>query len=119
MTAHRAVPLDGSQDMWRCEGCGTVFTCAAGYAVCPQQTADQVLHALRTGDGSPASQLADHLAECRKADALVVVDGNADQIIADMIAAGWTLAEGAEVVGGKRIRMMTPPPGVTIRAVTP
>jgi hypothetical protein len=118
MTAHRAVPLDGSQDMWRCEGCGAVFTREAGYAICPQQIADEVLHAMAAG-GSPAAQLVDHLATCRKADALVVVDGNADQIIADMIAAGWTLAEGAEVVGGKRIRMMTPPPGVTIRAVTP
>jgi hypothetical protein len=79
---------------------------------------DLTWHVLRTGDASPAGQLVDHLAECRKADALIVVDGSADQEIAAMLAAGWTLDDGAEVVAGKRIRMMHPPPGVTIRKVT-
>jgi hypothetical protein len=74
------------------------------------QGADEVLHALRT-DGSPAAALVDHLAECRQADALIVVDGNGDDVIARMIAAGWTLREGTEYAYGKRIRMMTPPPG--------
>jgi hypothetical protein len=80
---------------------------------------DQTWHALRTAGGSPAGQLVDHLAECRKADALIVVDGNGDQVIADMIAAGWTRDDGAEVVGGKRIRVMHPPRGVTIRKAAP
>lgn len=72
-------------------------------------TAAEVFHALRT-DGTPAAMLADHLAACHEADALLVVDGSADEIIARLVAAGWTLSdEPPEITGGKRIRMMTPP----------
>jgi hypothetical protein len=42
---------------------------------------------------------------------MLVVDGSADEMIAQLIGAGWVLEEGVEVVHGKRIRMMRPPAG--------
>jgi hypothetical protein len=37
-TTHRAVPLDGNEDTWRCVGCGTQFISRTGFAVCPAAT---------------------------------------------------------------------------------
>jgi hypothetical protein len=70
---------------------------------------DLAFHALRGHGSSPASSLADHLAECRSARAAIVVDGSADEIIARLVAEGWTLDEGAELTHGKRIRTIHPP----------
>jgi hypothetical protein len=70
---------------------------------------------MTTHQDGPAQALADHLAECTGADAAVVADGNADDIVASLIAAGWTLDDGAEFIAGKRIRMMHPPPDRHIR----
>lgn len=57
-----------------------------------------------------ARRLADHLKDCRQVDAAVVVDGNADELVAKMLAEGWTF-EGSEHVEGKRVRYLVPPPG--------
>jgi hypothetical protein len=70
--------------------------------------ADVAYHALREG-GDPAAQLAGHLSECRKADAVIVFDGSADETIAGLVAEGWTLDEGAELTHGKRVRTIHPP----------
>jgi hypothetical protein len=43
------------------------------------------------------------------ADAVVVVDGSADDVIAQMLADGWTLQPGVDRVAGKRIRYLQPP----------
>ena len=56
-----------------------------------------------------AEELADHLANCRKVDAAVVVDGSADQLVAQLMAEGWRYA-GVEHVEGKRVRYLRPPP---------
>jgi hypothetical protein len=64
---------------------------------------------MTTHQGDPAQILADHLAECTGADAAIVADRNADDVVASLAAAGWTLDEGAEFIAGKRIRMMHPP----------
>jgi len=58
----------------------------------------------------PVQDVVDHLRKCARVDAAIVVDGNADPVIAELLAAGWTW-EGrpAEQVGGKRIRYLTPP----------
>jgi hypothetical protein len=58
-----------------------------------------------------AEELVEHLKECRKVDVAVVKDGNADDLVARMIAEGWTY-DGVEYVAGKRVRYLTPPPGV-------
>lgn len=71
---------------------------------------DAVIAALK-GDGSPAAALAEHLAGCVGADAAIVVDGSGNDTIARLVAAGWTLDEGAEHVLGKRIRTIHPPAG--------
>ena len=68
-----------------------------------------------TPDGSP-QRLADHLVNCRKVDAAVVVNGSADDLVAQMIAAGWTY-EGAEYVEGKRVRYLVPPGGVLLHPI--
>lgn len=60
--------------------------------------------------GLAAQRLVDHLVECREVDAAVVVDGNADELVAKMVAEGWTF-EGTEYVEGKRVRYLVPPPG--------
>lgn len=57
-----------------------------------------------------AEDLAAHMRDCMKLSAAVVVDGNADSIVAEMIEAGWTY-HGVEYREGKRIRVMSPPPG--------
>jgi len=64
---------------------------------------------------SGADILLDHITRCTGADALLVVDGSADDTITQLLAAGWTLDEGSEVVAGKRIRTVHPPEGKQIR----
>lgn len=59
---------------------------------------------------NPADAVADHVAECTDARAAIVVDGSADDVVARMIAAGWTLEERVDLVGGKRIRFLQAPP---------
>jgi hypothetical protein len=59
-----------------------------------------------------AEELADHLKNCRGVDAAIVADGNADELVARMIAEGWRY-EGVEYVEGKRVRYLVPPPGWT------
>jgi metallophosphoesterase superfamily enzyme len=61
---------------------------------------------LRT-DG--AQVVVDHLTQCTDADAAIVVDGNADPEIAQLLAAGWTIEERVDFVAGKRIRFLHPP----------
>ena len=56
-----------------------------------------------------AEDLAEHLTECAKADAAIVVDGSADDIVAELVSAGWTLHDRTELVAGKRIRYLQPP----------
>jgi hypothetical protein len=59
---------------------------------------------------TPAETVAEHLKQCAHARAAIVVDGNADAIIARMLAAGWTWSERhTELIGGKRIRYLSPP----------
>lgn len=62
-------------------------------------------------DGPEA--LVDHLKHCREVDAAIVMDGNADELVAGLLAQGWTY-EGVEYVGGKRVRYLVPPPGVLV-----
>lgn len=56
------------------------------------------------------TELVKHLIECRKVDAAIVQDGDADDLVARLIADGWTY-EGVEYVAGKRVRYLIPPPG--------
>jgi hypothetical protein len=51
-----------------------------------------------------------HLKDCRQVDAVIAQDGNADDLVASLMAAGWTY-DGVEYVAGKRVRYLTPPPG--------
>ena len=53
--------------------------------------------------------VAEHLANCTDAKAAIVVDGSADDVIAQMTAAGWTLEERVDHVAGKRIRFLKMP----------
>ncbi len=69
--------------------------------------------------GSPADIVAEHLAECTDAKAAIVVDGNADEVIAGLLAAGWTLSDRAELIAGKRIRYLRTPAGQTLAEGTP
>jgi hypothetical protein len=57
-----------------------------------------------------AGRLADHLKNCRGVDAVIAGDGNLDEVVNTMIAAGWTF-NGVEYVEGKRVRYLVPPPG--------
>ena len=41
-------------------------------------------------------------------DAVVVVDGPGDSVVANLLAAGWVI-ESTTRVDGKRVRTMTPP----------
>lgn len=51
---------------------------------------------------------------------LAMQSGSADEVIALMVDHGWTLEDGADLIGGKRIRYLRPPPGTFItNAVTP
>ncbi len=56
-----------------------------------------------------AKDLVEHLIGCTNADAALVVDGNADDIVAELTASGWALSERVDLVAGKRIRFMVPP----------
>lgn len=58
--------------------------------------------------------LASHVEDCLNSDAVVVADGNADEIVESMLESGWTWDGKVEHVEGKRIRVLTPPPGVYI-----
>jgi len=57
-----------------------------------------------------AAELVDHLKGCRKVDAVITGDGNLDDVVNTLIAAGWT-SDGVEYVDGKRLRYLIPPPG--------
>jgi len=61
-----------------------------------------------------ADLFAEHVRDRTPADAAIVFDGNADQIVADLTEAGWTLSDRTDLVGGKRIRFLSPPPGQNI-----
>lgn len=58
---------------------------------------------------SPAEVVAEHIAECTDAQAAIVVDGNADEIVQRLQEAGWGISERVDIVAGKRIRFMTLP----------
>jgi hypothetical protein len=58
---------------------------------------------------SDADVMVEHLAECAAVDAAIVVDGNADEIVAGLVAAGWTLRDRVDRVAGKRVRFLEPP----------
>lgn len=58
-----------------------------------------------------ADELAKHLAECRGVAAAVVADGDATAVVHQMLADGWTY-HGEEVVEGKRVRYLVPPPEI-------
>lgn len=55
-----------------------------------------------------AAELADHLKNCRKVDAVIAGDGDLTETVETMLAAGWTY-EGVEYVEGKRIRYLKAP----------
>jgi hypothetical protein len=65
---------------------------------------------------SNADLLIEHIVNCTPAKAAVVVDGSADDIVAGMVAAGWTLGGRVDRVAGKRIRFLTPPPDYDLTA---
>jgi hypothetical protein len=60
-------------------------------------------------DNDPVNELVEHLRDCLKADAAIVKDGSADDVVAELLAAGWTLDSEVTYMAGKRIRMMHPP----------
>lgn len=60
--------------------------------------------------------LTEHLVECVKPGAAIVVDGNGDDVIAALLAEGWTWDGNVEVVAGKRIRNLVPPAGTDAQA---
>lgn len=64
--------------------------------------------------GRAAGELVDHLTRRRGVSAAVVGTEAIDMtpVVESLIAAGWTY-EGAEYVGGKRVRYLTPPDGWT------
>jgi hypothetical protein len=73
---------------------------------------DSILAALEAGDGSPAATVAYHLKHCAQAGGAIVMHHpgeSADDVIARLLEAGWTLREGTDHVAGKRIRYVTPP----------
>lgn len=43
------------------------------------------------------------------ADAAIIVNGSADDAIARLLEAGWTLEDKTKIVAGKRIRYIRPP----------
>lgn len=63
----------------------------------------------RPGTPDGADAVAEHLAECTGAKAAIVVDGSADDVVAKLLAAGWTLDERTDLVAGKRIRFLRMP----------
>lgn len=57
-----------------------------------------------------AALMAEHLKECAQVDAAIVVDGNADPVIATLLADGWTWDERpTERLLGKRVRYLKAP----------
>jgi hypothetical protein len=58
---------------------------------------------------SGAEMLVEHIKDCTDAQAVVVVDGSADDIITRMVADGWVLRDRIDRIAGKRIRFMEPP----------
>jgi hypothetical protein len=56
-----------------------------------------------------ADIIAEHLAHCTSAQAAIVVDGPADDIITQLTRAGWVLEDRVDVISGKRIRFMRVP----------
>lgn len=55
-------------------------------------------------------ELAEHMNECSQGtQAIVAHEGNADEVVATFLAAGWTLSPVVEFVAGKRIRVVVPP----------
>src|ERR1700749_953492 len=76
------------------------------------ETEDAILAALATGDGSPAATVAYHLKHCARASGAIVMHHpgeSADDVIARLLEAGWTLRDEADHVAGKRIRYVIPP----------
>lgn len=71
-----------------------------------------------TDQPSGVDVLVEHLTECGKPDAVIVVDGNGDDVIATLLGAGWTYDGNVEYVAGKRIRNLVPPPDVAAAAGT-
>jgi hypothetical protein len=73
-----------------------------------------------TTEPTGADIVADHLANCAGAGAaLVMQSGSADDLIVTLLAAGWTWSDRpTEVVAGKRIRYLTPPPDVAERILS-
>ncbi|MEV4671005.1 hypothetical protein AB0K34_05060 [Actinomadura sp. NPDC049382] len=61
----------------------------------------------RTG----ADELLDHIAQCHPevTGLIAAQSGSLDDQVAEMVAQGWTV-ETVELVAGKRVRIMTPPP---------
>lgn len=56
-----------------------------------------------------ADILVEHIKECTDAQAAIVVDGSADEVIDRMGEAGWLLEERTDYIAGKRIRFLKPP----------
>ena len=50
--------------------------------------------------------LVEHVSQCLKPDATIVVDGNGDHAVAALEKMGYVWDGNYEYVGGKRIRMM-------------
>lgn len=76
----------------------------------------EVIERARQVQRAEASESADRLVEHLKvtAGSAVVVDGNADSTVTELLGAGWTWAHGTEeastqLVEGKRIRQLVPP----------
>lgn len=74
---------------------------------------------MSTSKEEALDNLIEHLKECVKADAVIAADGNADEIVQSMLDAGWTWDGKVEVVSGKRIRVLSPPPGIYIGRTLP
>jgi hypothetical protein len=78
------------------------------------EQADMTMAAIAYGDGSPAAAVAYHLKHCAQAGGAIVMHHpgeSADEVIARLTAAGWTLQDKTDHVAGKRIRYVVPPGG--------
>lgn len=59
--------------------------------------------------GNPdLDRLVDHL-QAKGDPCIVAHEGSADEVVATMLAAGWTLSDEVEYVSGKRIRTLVAP----------
>jgi hypothetical protein len=57
-----------------------------------------------------ADEVVEHMVNCTDATAaLVMHEGSADDVIAQMIEQGWTLEDRVDRVAGKRIRFLRAP----------